>query len=1747
MKKTTTKSKLLCALFAMALICFVTAGFLYNGVYKPAFANSSSAYVELYSPVSGLNVTQVNEYFTNAVKDDEIAPHGKVLQFDYKVGHDVSIDAAVDVNVTDGKGFQGLAMWVDIPETADEYSFTLYVIKDALDWQVMNLGSELTLVSTDGKVTTQTSMWKRQYLNGFKGWVLIPALAYPNPAPEEGKPYRFSIMMEKEPDAFRTTSMKWSIGSIGYYTNYDAFLYEIAGESEMDEFYANKFDGYLTQIQALEANGSEQLAKKNKMLVYFANIKENFKSLSLTEKIEIANTIAVDYSDMMQDFNYGNIKQTDFVMSFAITSDTHFTNTWINENFLFSLEDAKNLDPNLSAMFVLGDLSDNGISVADPSKSDLDNYYDWRDSYQYKNAKGEQIPIISVMGNHDVRGPYPEYPKDSYDPAVEFYKQREGVDNIQFDKWINGYHFIFLNTDQWHSDNCYLSEESLLWLDKTLGENEDGKPIFVMVHQPLGNVITMAGSSITFEEVIAKHPTAIVSSGHTHSHFGTAKVIDEGKGVYVNQPAMVVAKQQYYFVEVYEGGVIYRAREAATQSWLVDYDVVIKNEDRRINDLYTAENGGLESIDGQTNAEVVKHNGVETKSLKLDGVGSASLLLKACGEIKNYAGYAIYATSENSVKLEIDGNNLISGATYYALENLNFVSKTVSSTGEIDFNGWVIIPKEAINGEVYPESAQLLTVYLTEEQTVYLDKVSYYFSQDTALQAITNLEYSFVDYNGESLKSGNANFNDTFTIPTNPERAETDAYLYQFLGWDINGDGDVDELPATIKGTLKAVAVYKATIKQYSYKFLNDDGSVFTEGELEYGATLVAPNLDGLFGWDLDGDGAVESLPKVLTYDVIAKAVIADKQYKNGTVVFDAGSVSKVNFELYSYEDKPASALNLAYDRTQEHPNAPGERVATFQYNYTDGTVKHENGSVYVRMYIPYLGSTTDFAGYAIWVDIPATEEPYIGGLRFNGDSRINPKTNGWTLIDSEGKVTYQDSKWESVSTFPELGNGFTGWILVDASTFEQSIASVTPNANGYMTFQIAKERRTTSYVMNVGQVLYYTAESKQALIEELCVVNEKTTAMYTFSDGNGLIYKSGIVEKGTEVILPENPIHNDNNMFFAGWDIDFDGEPNTIELPLTITKNIIANAVFYHKQAFETIFTGNGTALVVSDGNNTKLEQVAYPDSPSGKATKVKVNETNETLIQYQHLTIKIPDYKEPTGLAVWMDSSNNPSFRMGMWINFLAKMVIADGGDYAYWVDESGVTVKDNSWQNATVPANFKGWLILPLTTFKVSSLMPGDVLRLAVAYTQNEQYNPSNASYEFYVGECVAFNCSVENFMSQINQTVYAFEDYDGSLIASGTLSENQQITIPESPSRDNWEFLGWDINGDEKVDQIPQEFGRNLLAKAIYKPLTYFTYKFVEEDGTVILQRQALENSLILPPFRYEKQGDAMYKFVNVYHGYTEGMLLTEDIEFTVTYEKQVRTFKYQFVYEGAVVKSGEVEYGMVITAPETPVKQPTEHYTYEFKGWSGFESGMAITQNGEYIAVFEEVPNVYTVTYKVDGEVYKTEQVAYGTVITLPVAPEKQGDNQYAYEFSGWRGHVNGMTMPGDVTFDAVFDKVVRTFTITFLDSDGVTVISQRKVPYGSRVNPPNAPYKAGYIFVTWENYYGMAEVTEDANYKAVYEVDPSYVPVNSGDQGGQGSGQNNGNTLAIILIIGGGVLVMALFVVAYFVFTKKKK
>jgi hypothetical protein len=128
--------------------------------------------------------------------------------------------------------------------------------------------------------------------------------------------------------------------------------------------------------------------------------------------------------------------------------------------------------------------------------------------------------------------------------------------------------------------------------------------------------------------------------------------------------------------------------------------------------------------------------------------------------------------------------------------------------------------------------------------------------------------------------------------------------------------------------------------------------------------------------------------------------------------------------------------------------------------------------------------------------------------------------------------------------------------------------------------------------------------------------------------------------------------------------------------------------------------------------------------------------------------------------------------------------------------------------------------------------------------------------------------------------------------------------------------------------------------------------------------------------------------------------------------------------------------------------------------HTFSGWSEIPE----TMPAEDITVTGSFSvNSYDVTFVVDGEVYKTVPVNYGEAITLPEEPSKEG-----HTFGGWSEIPE--TMPAnDITIEGSF--CVNNYTITYI-VDGEEYKVETFV-YGTEITPAEAPTKEGHTFSGW--------------------------------------------------------------------------
>ncbi|MBO4795658.1 MAG: hypothetical protein J5547_06195, partial [Clostridia bacterium] len=138
---------------------------------------------------------------------------------------------------------------------------------------------------------------------------------------------------------------------------------------------------------------------------------------------------------------------------------------------------------------------------------------------------------------------------------------------------------------------------------------------------------------------------------------------------------------------------------------------------------------------------------------------------------------------------------------------------------------------------------------------------------------------------------------------------------------------------------------------------------------------------------------------------------------------------------------------------------------------------------------------------------------------------------------------------------------------------------------------------------------------------------------------------------------------------------------------------------------------------------------------------------------------------------------------------------------------------------------------------------------------------------------------------------------------------------------------------------------------------------------------------------------------------------------------------------------------------------------------------------------------ESTLNTYTVSWLGDGgEVLLTETLEYGASPEYSgVRPEKAGDAQYSYEFTGWSPEITEVT--GDAEYTAIFESTLNTYTVVWYGAQG-EVLQSETLEYGADpVYNGDIPLKPAdsehiYAFTGWSP--EVTSVTGDAEYTATF-------------------------------------------------------
>ena len=202
---------------------------------------------------------------------------------------------------------------------------------------------------------------------------------------------------------------------------------------------------------------------------------------------------------------------------------------------------------------------------------------------------------------------------------------------------------------------------------------------------------------------------------------------------------------------------------------------------------------------------------------------------------------------------------------------------------------------------------------------------------------------------------------------------------------------------------------------------------------------------------------------------------------------------------------------------------------------------------------------------------------------------------------------------------------------------------------------------------------------------------------------------------------------------------------------------------------------------------------------------------------------------------------------------------------------------------------------------------------------------------------------------------------------------------------------------------------------------------------------------------------------------------------------------LQTFTITFVNGTEVLQQETLEEGSLPNYNgEKPVKESTEKYIYNFKGWS--PEIVTVASNATYKAVFDSALVRYYVQFLNGDNVLQADSLGYGILPTYnATTPTKEATQAYTYSFKGWSPEI--IAVAGNTTYKAVFDSVLVRYYVQFLNGDNV--LQADSLGYGilptyNAATPTKEATQAyTYTFKGWSP--EIIAVASNATYKAVFD------------------------------------------------------
>lgn len=590
---------------------------------------------------------------------------------------------------------------------------------------------------------------------------------------------------------------------------------------------------------------------------------------------------------------------------------------------------------------------------------------------------------------------------------------------------------------------------------------------------------------------------------------------------------------------------------------------------------------------------------------------------------------------------------------------------------------------------------------------------------------------------------------------------------------------------------------------------------------------------------------------------------------------------------------------------------------------------------------------------------------------------------------------------------------------------------------------------------------------------------NELFDVTYYNEDGTEFEKYTDVGLEGTAVPVPEDEPKKDGH-YFAGW-VDKDGNEVTtlpaedLKLYPKFEKNPTYSITYMDgDQVVNTVYYEEGAeiadySLDNKEGNTFKGWNPSLPETmPAENLTVEAVWETNknsitldagegkfdngesvfgETFDYGTDLTDKLPEDPEREGYTFigWQDSEGNivglPETMPDNGISLTAKWEVnkytitfdTDGGndiaakeyDFGATIGELPVPEKAGHVFAGWEWTNDKGEIIEACETMPAHDI------------TVKATWDVAKHNINYYLAD-------------------------GGALYKTLSFAEGETIVHPDDPTVEGLTFSGW---VDKDGNAVPENMVMGSENIDVYAKFDLNSYKVTYlVDGEVYAEYDVLYQAEVPVPVDPESSATRLFA------GWSpapESTMPAHDLTYTATWadpepDKFTATFlradgkthAKHVLAEGEVIPIPEApkKFGYVFVGwePEVPETMPAEDMVFEpqyeiDKAFVTIVIGGTVVAGGiiagsianaaiitgisivggiiVIVGVAELVKHTHTVTYIVDGEVYKTYKVVEGTKIPVPADPAKDG-----FIFEGWNPEVPEKMGKEDLVFEATWTE-----------------------------------------------------------------------------------------------------------------------